>query len=254
MYRCMTELKALVIDIDSFEKIDEDAVNNLAWDYQCLFLTSDEEKKNQLVSQFGEDAVYFMNKFLRAFAPSQITHGIVLNLLKVKTTEIAYVSCDIDFLRHALTFCSGTIWITNRITYEEVSTSPDLIMPDLAELVDCLEHDRGGFLGENIIENKENASGFMVQVNFLSDRKKTTLFTLGRYYAQTHYMKQKHQYSAAIYHNKKSGGKCYGIYEDDFLTLYRLAISKIAEHIEIDGICAVPPHQGEKSRFDYIIK
>ena len=148
----MTKLKALVIDIDSFEKIDEDAVNNLASAYKCLFLTSEKEKKNQLVSQFGENAVYFLPRVVHTLELSPTVHGTSLERLGLKTTEIAYLSCDIDFLRQALAFGSGTMWITDSIAYEEISTSPDLILPNLAALVERLYEQKEGFCGENFFE------------------------------------------------------------------------------------------------------
>ena len=252
MYRCMTKLKALVIDIDSFEKIDEDAVNNLASAYKCLFLTSEKEKKNQLVSQFGENAVYFLPRVVHTLELSPTVHGTSLERLGLKTTEIAYLSCDIDFLRQALAFGSGTMWITDSIAYEEISTSPDLILPNLAALVERLYEQKEGFCGENFFEYQYQ--GDILRVKFPLDGHIEDLYILGRYYPQKHCMRQKNLYSAAIYYNKNSNSKCYGIFEEDFLQIYQCAISRLVKNIEIDGICAVPPHEGEESRFSYIIK
>lgn len=254
MYRYVTELKALVIDIDSFAEIDYSSWDEIAGKFSCLFLTLRKELKDCLAQRYGQTAVYLMNEYLQKFAPTPVLHGDVLKILNVKTTELAYVSCDINFLRRALTFCSGTVWITNGITYEDISTSPDIICFDLSYFLYHLQTGGGGFFCEKLLSPCENKSGIMVPTLFPIDENLITIFVLGRYYGYSHYMKQKHPYSAAIYWNKKMKSKLYGVFEETFSEMYEAAIDVIRKQVMIDGVCSVPPHVGEQSRFHWILE
>ena len=53
MYRCITELKALVIDVDSFENINICEWDEIISSYNCLFLTSVSETQKKLKERFG---------------------------------------------------------------------------------------------------------------------------------------------------------------------------------------------------------
>ena len=44
MFRCITELKGLIIDIDSFEEDELSEWNETEKCYKCLFITSDNKK------------------------------------------------------------------------------------------------------------------------------------------------------------------------------------------------------------------
>lgn len=253
MYRYVTELKALVIDIDSFEKMDYSAWDDIAGNYACLFLTLNEKLGECLAQRYGKTAVFTLTKYLKQFAPTPVMHGAVLKILNVKTTKLAYVSCNINFLKRALTYCSGTIWITKQITYEDISTSPDIICMDFPYFMNHLKSGNGGFFCEKCLANSENKMGSIVPVRFPIGEKAVTIFVLGRYYGYTHYMIQKHPYSAAIYWNKKMGSKSFGCFDETFSRMYQSAVKLIGKQVHIDGVCAVPPHRGDKSRFHQMV-
>ena len=116
MFRCITELKGLAVDIDSFPSLkieDWVEINEIV---PCVFLTTDDDKKSSLSIIFGADKVVRMVKFERYFAPSKNTHIKVLKALDVKNTELAYLSCRHSFLENANGFLSGTIWISDHVT------------------------------------------------------------------------------------------------------------------------------------------
>lgn len=83
MFRCITELKGLAVDIDSFPSLkieDWVEINEIV---PCVFLTTDDDKKSSLSIIFGADKVVRMVKFERYFAPSKNTHIKVLKALDV---------------------------------------------------------------------------------------------------------------------------------------------------------------------------
>lgn len=253
MYRCITELKALAIDIDSFIDTDFSKWSEIVGSYRCLFFTSNGNAQQELAGLYGAQSVFYISEFLTNLAPTPMMHMHALNLLKVHTTELAYVSCSINFLKNALTFYSGTIWITDHISYENISTSPDILCPDFSYFKEYLKTGAGGYFGESIVSGDSGNNRIMVSVA-LQNTPNIRMRVLGRYYSYSHYMKQKHRYSSAIYLNKNRNSKAFGKFNDVFLRIYKSAIRSIFKNTPIDGICSVPPHLGESNRFHGILE
>lgn len=62
MFRCITKLKGLVIDIDSFKNIEISKWKNLLKAYKCLFLVSDEEIYKKVIDYYGKTVIYKVEK------------------------------------------------------------------------------------------------------------------------------------------------------------------------------------------------
>lgn len=253
MFRCITELKGLVIDVDSFKANRLLDWEEIEQEYRCLFLTSDNERAEELRKLFGTQTVFKMERFRKLFAPSSNTHRRALQELGLETTEIAYVSTDMHFLDNAMGFLCGTIWITDVISYDNASKAPDLICRKLNLLKGILDKNIEGFLGEVAVYPNENMSGMIIPVEFEVDDDIVPLYMLGRYFGYSHYMSQLHPYSSAIFLNKKEG-KAYGKFNDIFTDLYSVAVRRIQKRNEIDGICSVPSRPGKENRFQDIIE
>lgn len=254
MFRCITELKGLAVDIDSFPSLkfeDWIEINEIV---PCVFLTADEDKKSSLNIIFGADKVIRMVKFEKFFAPSKNTHIKVLRALDVKNTELAYLSCRHSFLVNANGFLSGTIWISDHATYEEASEVPDMIRRSVDELKAALRSHMKGFFGEMIVSPLENTSATMLPVEFKVDEEEVPLYILGRYFGYSHYMSQLHPYSTAIYRNKKQGRSYTGVYDSVFESIYEAAIRTLKDIHNIDCVCAVPVKLGKPARFDGILE
>lgn len=255
MFRCITELKGLAIDVDSFD--EKDNINWHIWDgqYKYVFITSDEQMAEYLSEQYGEEKV-FIEKYFRFFAPNNAMHSSILQKLQLKATEIAYLSKDIQFLQNAMSFLGGSIWITQEAAkYEDASRAPDLICKNLTNLQDFLSRGVEGFYGELTVFPEEDKIGEILPVKFRVDDMIIPLYMLGRYFGYSHYMNQLHPYSSAIYLNKKYGKKYYGSYDDTFTTIYKNTIKGILKNKKaIDGICTVPVRPGKTNRFSNIVK
>ncbi|MBP8968410.1 MAG: hypothetical protein KBG42_03915 [Lachnospiraceae bacterium] len=254
MFRCITNVRGLVFDIDCFEGEDVNALVDLFDEYELLFMTSSEEMAQSIVDSLGEDFVYKTEGFQRFFAPNKHTHTEVLDKLGIQATELVYVSRKIGFLRNAMSFIGGTAWITDEISYEEASTAPDLICRSIDVLSKCLEEGVEGFFGEVVVyPDPSRHAGMIIPAEFESDQGIVPMYMLGRYFGYTHYMSQLHPYSSAIYLNKKEGSKSYGTYTAIFRDLISAAVSRVIDNYKIDGICAVPPRPGKANRFTGIL-
>ena len=253
MYRCITKVKGIVVDLDSFVDEDFEKWSEIFKIYKTLFLTSDENTENVISKMYGEQFVYRIYGHLKVFGPSPIIHKKALNTLHIQTTEMVYISRKLQFLQRAMGFCSGTIWIKNDLKYEDISKSPDIICPQFSYLKKFLEY--GNFLGESVVSpHGDREHGIIIPVHFLVEKREVSLFVLGRYFGYTHYMHQNHPYSSAIYLNKQEGKKYYGVYNSVFLKLYLTGVCYIQKQIHVDYICAVPSHIGQKNRFKTIIE
>lgn len=250
MFRCVTEIKGLVFDIDGFNNNELAKIASAFTDYKVLFMTSSDLMVKKLEVLFTSNQIYRMEGFQRFFSPNTTTHSLVLNKLDLKATELLYISKRIHFLRNAMSFMGGTVWLTESVSYEEASTAPDLICRNISDLELCLKSKVKGFLGEvAVFPEAEKKIGVVIPVNFQSDKGEVTIYTLGRYFGYSQYMSQLHPYSSAIYLNKKVGGKAYGVFNNLFQRLLLVAVQNIQSQYHIDGICAVPPRPGYTNRF-----
>lgn len=253
MFRCITDLKALAIDLDSFFNIDISRWERLYKHFKCLFILSEEAAELKIKKAYPDAVIYHMKHFIKLFAPNQASHVKTLKLLDVKATEMAYLSTDLDFLNHAMGFLSGTIWMTDSVNYEEASKSPDLICRNFNALEKALISHPTGFAGEITVYRGEPADGMAIPIEFKIQRNTVPLYMMGRYFGYSHYMNQLHPYSTAIALNKKAGKPYYQKFDDVFANLYVRAIKKIQKQGSIDGIVSVPNRPGTPNRFEQII-
>jgi predicted amidophosphoribosyltransferase len=254
MFRCMTILKGLIIDIDSFPNEELSNWKDLVEKYQCLFITSSEQIANSLSTLFESNVVYKLEKFLKLFSPSRATHEEALRRLNLLTSEVAYVSANYTFITYALQFLSGTVLISENVSYEQASICPDMICDSIKDFEKSLEKDFTGFFGETVLYPGSLNQGFFLPVDIENDGDEDiSLFMLGRYFGYSHYMSQLHPYSSAIYLNKKEGSKVYGTLNRNFASLYSIAIKNIAKRVNIDCICNVPTRPGKNDRFKEIV-
>ena len=217
MFRCVTELKGLIIDVDSFDGIPIENWKRFYDNFKCVFITSKESTVSELEQFYNKNAVMLFKKYEKLLAPNIKTHVQALDILDCETTEVAYVSKNSKFINNALEFMSGTIWVTDEIlSYEEASSSADLVCKDVDSLSELLSNNIKGFLGEVVLYPMRDNTGLIIPVEFDVDGDPFLLIMIGRYFGSNHYMYRIHPYSRAILLNKKNG-KAYGIFNDIFL-------------------------------------
>lgn len=253
MFRFTTEIKGLAIDLDSFPNpIDEwgEIINH----FDCLFITYDTEKKDYLEIVYDAE-VLLIDKFMKSFLPNVQLQRAVLKILDKKETELAYVSCNKEFINKALAFYSCVIFVTNKpIEYENICDLPDLICGSLDGLEDFLKNKVVNFIGEEIFP-QDNVLPSQVAIPTFSlncDGDKVVLLCLGRYYGSKTYMNQVHPFSRIVYMNKNQNSKSYRIYDMDFAKILSIVISGLLKE-KSDCICNVPVKHNCDNRFDKII-
>ena len=253
MYRGISELKGLIIDIDSFRDVNITDWEEINQKYKCLFIVVNEEQKKAFQEQYGEDKVYMLEPYYKLFAPSQITHKKAIDDMELNATEVAYVSRDKMFLDNAMSFLGGTVWVTDEVTYNNMGKAPDLSCRGFKTFKNYILQDVKGFLGEVVIYPSQETRGVIIPMMFETDEGSYPLYMLGRYFNHHHYMSQLHPYSSAVYLNKKEERKAFGKFNDIFSKLYSSAIKRIQLSNQIDGIVPVPVRPGRKERFKTIL-
>jgi len=244
VFRYISQLKGLIIDIDSFSE-DIAVWDDITNKFKCLFITSKDEIIGKLTSKYGPKATYKIEPFIKFFSPSPSTHFEALLKLNLLPIEVAYVSTDISFLKHASTFMGGTIWVAKEVNYEEASVAPDLICDSFLGLKNALDNNTKGFLGEIAIFPHKETHGMVIPVNLIADGSSIRLYMLGRYFNYSHYMNQLHPYSSAIYLNKKEGRPYFQKYDYYFSKLYGCVVKLIQRTTSVYGVCSVPTRPGK---------
>ena len=253
MFRCTKELKGLAVDYDSFNEISVDKWEKVHSITNCIFITSSHENKAFLLEYFDESKILFLNIFEKKFSPSVNTHGKVLDMLGLETTEFGYVSSSYSFIKNAYTFLSATIWVSNKVDYENTKNLPDLVVENMDCLIEALEKNIAGYFGEVVMFPEENITGTMLHVEFDVDGDKIPMYVVGRYFGHSHYMSQLHPYSSSIYLNKKMDKSYEGVFNNIFGEIYAAVIARLIERQKIDGICSVPVKPGKKNRFSEVL-
>lgn len=255
MFRCITRVRGLIIDIDSFQQIDISVWESLSQKIKCVFLTSSIENEKMLGALVSSDNILRFERYLMIFAPSKKIHSQSLKQLRLKTSEVAYVSSNHRFICNALKFMSGTIWINpSNPTYNEVSSCPDIICDDLPDLEKILDLEVTGLFGEVAISPLEikRRSGFILSFNYIDSDFKVQIFSAGRYYGYDHYMSQLHPFSSAIYLNKQEGKNYFGAFNDTFAKIYSIIVRNIMKESAINCVCHVPTKPSKADRFKLI--
>ena len=255
MFRCVTRLRGLVIDIDTFEEPLEQW-NFFFENYRCCFLTFKDETKKLLEERCSGVSIVYEPQYAYVFAPGSAIHKKVLTELQLSTSEIAYVSKNKIFIDNAMCFLSGTIWIKEKVlTYQDTSCCPDLIFDSLTDLSNGLKNQTSGCFGEVMLSPDISIKrGYSKPVFFEVDNLQVVLFSLGRYFGYSHYMNQLHPYSSAIFLNKKKNSKAYGVFNDQFSDFFTRLVRHIKENSGVDCICHVPVRPGHDNRFKEIVE
>ena len=246
MFRCISGLRGLVFDMDSFEDTDIEGIVSLFSNFSLLFMTSSESMKAKLSQSVGVNKILLVEGFQSFLSPNKATHSKALILLGIHATELIYVSRRIGFLKNAMGFIGGTVWIVDSISYEAASTAPDLICRDLSTLAKLLDQGINGFFGEvGVFPHTGKKVGLIIPVDFETEYGTVPLYMIGRYFGYTHYMNQLHPYSTAIFWNKKEGGKAFGSYNGVFENLFCKTMRIVQQNNHIDAICSIPPRPGK---------
>lgn len=252
MFRGVTELKGLIIDIDSFSG-DLTIWRGLYTRFKCLFITASATTETNLRILYGNCSCR-IEKFFLLFAPNKNIHGMALALLDLQASEIAYVTSNWNFIANAMGFLSGSIWVQpGKIEYYQASNCPDIVCDSISDLEPILNNNVASYLGEAVLSPLINpTAGRVIPISFESYEEKITMLSLGRYYGYSHYMNQLHPYSSAIYLNKKPG-KAYGVFQYEFMRLYSAAVKHIMSMEKVDCICSVPSRPNSNDRFSDLV-
>ena len=254
MFRCITKLKGLIIDLDSFGIETLHEWESLQEQYIVVFLTAHKEYAEIIKSRFGENSFQPISRITRFTAPNIFLNTSILDIYKLKNTEIVYVSKDLYYLRKAMTLMNGTIWVTDSINYEEAGTMPDLVCSSIERIEIDLKKHIYGFFGEVFFNPLSFGTGLVLPVEFPCDGHSIQLYTIGRYFGYQHYMSQLHPYSSAIWWNKRKNSKSYGLFNEELTKIFLKASVSIKEIHKIECICSVPARPSEENRFTKIVE
>lgn len=256
MFRCVSDLKGLAIDVDSFPNVNVDRWKSLNEKYQCLYLTDDEERQIQFINTYGEQRVFYIEPFEKFWAPNIEVHKRVIQRMALENSEFAYISCDSGFLRRASCFLGGTICVSSIIPYEDADSLADVTVRSFELMESLLLEKLPGMYGEKYLApnaETQKIKGRIVKLEMKNGAEPVTIYALGRYFGSGHYMHHLHPYSRALVLNKTEGKTYTGVFNERFTILLTKVISSVIKKETVDGICAVPVKPGKTPRFDTML-
>ena len=254
MFRSLEQPKGFAVDIDSFEKFILDDWIEINQSVDCVFLTTNKKRADELSRCFRQTRIILLEDYEYYLSPNHSTHVRLLNALGIKSCELAYLSCNYSFLERTHAFLSGSIWITEDVTYQQASKLPDLVIENMSQFKSDLIEGLSGFCGEMmVIPHFSFKSAIFLPVFFEVDGVDVPFYVLGRYYSSPHFNHQCHPYSIAIKNNKKFGSATYGVFNSVFVNIYSNVIKELKKAIQIDVVCSVPVKPNKDPRFDAIL-
>lgn len=263
MFRCVSQLSGLIIDVDSFTDFIISDWLLFTKNFSCLFFTKLPSKKLQLDQALGNNSVELFESFPRLFMPHRNMLATCLKKLNCNTTNIAFISCDYFFLRNALAFTCGNIWISKApYTYEQASSYSDIVVDNVSELFKVLSCENYGFLGEVVshphFKNTKNSLFAIETTMMTSEDHLFSIISTGRYFGKQHYMNNLHPLSTRILANKRAGKNSYKSQDGLFTNIYSSTIKFLLNSLsntdkQINTICSVPARPGCENRFSAIV-
>ena len=177
MFRSIKKTKGIAVDIDSFGSLIIDDWIEINQVVDCVFLTTKKVYVDELSRHFNPARIILLEMFEYLFSPNQSTHNKVLNALGINSYELAYLSCNYSFLEKSRSFLTGSIWITENVTYQQASKSPDIIIDNISQLKNDLSVGLSGFYGEmEVIPHTDFSSAFFQPVIFDVDGVEVPFF------------------------------------------------------------------------------
>lgn len=263
MFRCENSLKGILIDVDSFNDFSVADWLPFMDRFSCLFFTCDPKKYSLISNSNDNSASILFDAFSRPLFPNMKMLSQCLSRFHLQTTEIAFISCDYEFVKNSLSFACVNIWIaTTPCSYEQASLCPDLIINNISDLWKVLNCDCFGYFGELFsIPLRSNMSKHMTIIETSLTSLKNHNFTVissGRYFGSHHFMYNLHPLSTRIFLNKSNSSAARKTQDTLFTIIYSQIVRVLMESLtdrsqQINAICSVPVRPGHDNRFNEIV-
>lgn len=254
MFLEVTQLKGLIIDLDSFPDSWWSVWDDVNERVQCLFLSLNTKKLDAISGRYRDCLVY--KGVLPSSAPA---FSLIVKAIGLHSYEIAFVSGDLDRIKDAMSCSMGTILIRNQgIVEHESNWLPDFIFTDMKGLVNLLDGRDAGYGAEfNALlpTPPQSSSKWLHPINLQRSHNGVELKVRagGRYIHSDDPRVTVHQLSLRLLKNKDKNKRV--VQDDIFFQTYRDLI-KVYFALDWGDICitSIPSRPGHEDRFKLIVR
>lgn len=254
MFIEVSELKALIIDLDSFPEPNDVEWDKVVISLRCLFISSHSSRLDSIKSLYPNAMCtkYGSLLFLNDNSVKQF-----LNSINMRSYETAFVSCNFDNVKSLMDYPIGTILISNSevIPYNKCGFCPDFKLDKIHDILMVFDKTYVGFMSEmgaskpwisNLSSNKTQYAHMILSEIEYNDVN-LRIIAGGRYFNKHNVRNKTHQLSNRITRNKGT----YRVAQDNIFTpIFSNMVSYCNEYIDkISGITRVPPRPGNEDRF-----
>jgi len=255
MFIEISDLKGLIIDLDSFSSDNDEEWEPICNKLECLFYSSSEESIRRIQERYPSVRVVKKNSLLlrTAHVLRQFIKDIGLH-----SYEVAFVTRNINHIIVTLSMPVGTILISDSdyTKYEDVCHLPDYILESISRISCIIDKSYGGHYSEAIANIpgygiSEQSNTFHITLSKLAYQgTECKLVIGGRYYARSTSKSNIHQLSQRIIKNKDATTQ-YKLFTNIFEGIIEVAERELGR---IDSITRVPPKPGKGDRFATIVE
>lgn len=258
MFISLNELKAIIIDIDSFPVGFDREWLRVNRNVKLLFFSESDTARLRRIKKLDEQFVVYLGSPTSIF-PKKAILVEMIDKLELASYEVAFLSasfrrlqiiqkCEIDTIRYLF---------GDKLDYDEVGFLCDFTVSSIDDLNQTISGENTGYISEvysNIsddgsIKYPDYCSVIRTEKEFLG--QKCTIISGGRYFNTNDVRHNYHQLSKRILLNKSKDSN----QDRVFLEIYEsLLIFIDTNHIPVDGITRIPPRPSERTdRFMNIV-
>ncbi len=263
MFVDLSELKGIMIDLDSVEQTNDDQWRSLSHEIKYLFFSSNEDRL-ETIKTFDERFLIFNGALFSHCYVTEIERENLaksLAIIDLPTYHIALFSKNLKNLLSIKSIQIGTILLSpssDFTDYDRVGKLPDFEVETVEGINDILKKNLTGFTSEVVSTVFNN--GNKLQWNLTSvcltklkieelDRTVELIFG-GRYFGHMDSRHRFHQLSQRVLKNKAKSTNQVKV----FLTVFGNLIDFVNEIDKVSGITRIPPRPQQFDRFEPIIE
>lgn len=243
MFVEVTNLKGLLINLDSFDMSSDYKWKEIITKVGCVFLTDDDDRRTAL-NKICETELTFSEKNVSFLG--NINLRTAIKKLGLQPYEIAYVTASVKELKAGLAEPIGTILIkSGLVEYEDAGYMSDFLLDDIPDILDIIRNTTGYFseVQATLLDTGNYAtSGYLFTFNLNVDGAECAVISGGRLFGPEHSKFPVHQLSHRIWRSKKDNSQ-----DEIFFGIFGPMIEVVNDNFDkVDGITRVPPRPDDK--------
>lgn len=256
MFIDLNELKALIIDLDSFPQDDEPDWLEIDDRVELLFFGTKDKRRLDGIAHISERFNIYNGSPLSVIVKKKILVDM-LSVLDVHSYEAALLSHSCENLNRIQQLPVATIEYSNDVMkYERVGQLSDFQISSIDELNTIIRDENCGYYsevaslyGKGTRAAWQSANVVVVEQDHLG--YKCTIVAGGRYFNTNDVRNPFHQLSQRILKNKRIETRQDAI----FTAVYQTLLNYINNNVEkVDGITRIPPRPTHDDRFVEIVR